>query len=229
MAPGRAIPRDGLGNFSHWRASGRGKRQRCAGIGPPGLVSLLRTVQGMKKILVVYATTDGQTAKVAREIGVALRDAGADAHVMIASRMLDGPEGYAGVIVAGSVHGGGYQRSLRRWITRHADALATRPGAFVSVCLAVLNPAAAPAVTAVMSRFLEKCGWHPSLVKPVAGALLYTRYGWLKRWMMKRIVAKNGGDTDTSRDYEYTDWEDIRRFAANFARTSGVVSPRAAA
>jgi menaquinone-dependent protoporphyrinogen oxidase len=35
---------------------------------------------------------------------------------------------------------------------------------------------------------------------------------------MKRIVAKAGGDTDTTRDYEYTDWEDLRRFAQDFAR-----------
>jgi menaquinone-dependent protoporphyrinogen oxidase len=34
---------------------------------------------------------------------------------------------------------------------------------------------------------------------------------------MKRIVSKGGGDTDTSRDYEYTDWEDLRTFAREFA------------
>ena len=27
--------------------------------------------------------------------------------------------------------------------------------------------------------------------------------------MMKRIVAKAGGDTDTSKDYVYTDWADL--------------------
>jgi menaquinone-dependent protoporphyrinogen oxidase len=52
----------------------------------------------------------------------------------------------------------------------------------------------------------------------VAGALLYTQYGWLTRWFMKRIVTKAGGDTDTTRDYEYTDWNDLRTFAREFAR-----------
>jgi len=33
---------------------------------------------------------------------------------------------------------------------------------------------------------------------------------------MKRIVRKAGGDIDTSRDYEYTDWDDLRRFAGEF-------------
>jgi len=51
--------------------------------------------------------------------------------------------------------------------------------------------------------------------------LLYTRYGWLKRHMMKRIVAKAGGDTDTTRDFEYTDWDDLRDFTQDFAKLAG--------
>jgi menaquinone-dependent protoporphyrinogen oxidase len=35
---------------------------------------------------------------------------------------------------------------------------------------------------------------------------------------MRRIVAKAGGDTDTSRDYEYTDWNQVRGFARDFGR-----------
>jgi menaquinone-dependent protoporphyrinogen oxidase len=55
----------------------------------------------------------------------------------------------------------------------------------------------------------------------VAGALLYRKYGFLKRWIMKRIVARAGGDTDTSRDYEYTDWNDMRAFAKEFLQLVG--------
>ena len=35
---------------------------------------------------------------------------------------------------------------------------------------------------------------------------------------MRRIVAKAGGDTDTTRDYEYTDWDDLWAFARAFGR-----------
>lgn len=54
--------------------------------------------------------------------------------------------------------------------------------------------------------------------KLVAGALLYTRYNWIERWVMRRIVRKAGGDTDTSRDYEYTNWAELRAFVEQFAR-----------
>ena len=50
----------------------------------------------------------------------------------------------------------------------------------------------------------------------MAGALPYTRYNWLIRRVMKRIAAKAGGDIDTTRNYEYTDWQDLRTFAEQF-------------
>jgi menaquinone-dependent protoporphyrinogen oxidase len=35
---------------------------------------------------------------------------------------------------------------------------------------------------------------------------------------MRLIVGYAGGDTDTTRDYEYTDWDAVERFAAVFAK-----------
>ena len=59
------------------------------------------------------------------------------------------------------------------------------------------------------------------VTKQVAGALPYTRYNWFIRLVMKRIAAKAGGDTDTTRDYEYTDWEDLRSFTEQFGVLAG--------
>ena len=50
----------------------------------------------------------------------------------------------------------------------------------------------------------------------MAGALPYTRYNFLVRFVMRRISKAEGGDTDTSRDYEYTDWAAVDRFAVEF-------------
>jgi menaquinone-dependent protoporphyrinogen oxidase len=77
---------------------------------------------------------------------------------------------------------------------------------------------------AIKNRFLEETGWRPVETKMVAGALPYSRYNWLKRWMMKRIVRKAGGDTDTARDYEYTDWDDVRAFATSCLPTPETVT-----
>ena len=68
-----------------------------------------------------------------------------------------------------------------------------------------------------MSEFEDATGWHPSTVAVFGGALLYTQYGFLKRMMMKKIVSSQGSaDTDTGRDYIYTEWDGVRRFAEEF-------------
>jgi len=175
----------------------------------------------MARILVIYGTTDGQTAKIATALGRDLRSHGQDADVIEAADSAPGPLGYDGVIVAASVQAGGYQRGVRRWVWRHAGDLSHTPNAFVSVCLGVLqhDPAVDRELAAIRERFVVESGWRPMTTKVVAGALPYTKYNWAKRLMLKRIVQKAGGDTDTSRDYEYTDWDDLRGFAQTFALT----------
>lgn len=176
----------------------------------------------MARFLVLYGTSDGHTAKVARAIGDTLRARGGEVHVVEAGEAGGSPwpEEYSGVVVAASVHAGGYQRSVRAWVRAHRRGLAERPTAFVSVCLGVLqpDPSVQRELRVIIDRFVKATGWAPTMTKIVAGALLYTRYNWIKRLAMKRIVRNAGGDTDTSRDYEYTDWNDVRAFAERFGK-----------
>jgi menaquinone-dependent protoporphyrinogen oxidase len=184
-------------------------------------------------LLVMYGTTDGQTAKIATFVSETMRRTGAQVTKVNAAGpgALPSPEGYDAVIVAASLHAGGYQRAVRRWVRVHAATLGTKPNAFVSVCLGVLqhDPDVDRELGRLRERFFTESGWHPAIVKVVAGALPYTKYNWITRWMMRRIVNKAHGDTDTSRDYEYTDWPDLERFALDFLRQADGVHQQAAA
>lgn len=173
----------------------------------------------MNHILVLYGTSEGQTAKIARAIGARLTAGGVQAEVQQAGLVDPRPADYDGVIVAGSLHAGRYQKPVAGWLRAHAGELADRPTAFVSVCLAIASQQeqARDEARAIPQRFAEGLGWHPTVIKVVAGALPYTKYNFFTRWIMKRIAAAAGGDTDTSHDYEYTDWRDVRDFADRFA------------
>jgi menaquinone-dependent protoporphyrinogen oxidase len=164
---------------------------------------------------------------VAGAIGETLHRNGAEVDVRAADDPAPAPDGYDAVIVAASVHAGHYQRSVRRWARTHAEALSHKPAAFISVCLGVLQRDAKVQhdLQAIVEEFVASTGWRPGVVKFVAGALPYTQYGWVRRLVMKRIVAKAGGDTDTSRDYEYTDWDDLRHFAADFGLKGQPLDP----
>jgi menaquinone-dependent protoporphyrinogen oxidase len=185
----------------------------------------------VQAILIAYGTTDGHTAKIAAFMGSVLRSTGAQ--VDIVRVWVDGadpyPERYDAVVIAGSLQAGGYQRALKGWVRRHADALNLLPTAMISVCLGILqkDPKVWADLDQRVNRFIKDTGWQPSVVKIVAGALLYTRYGWLKRWIMHRITRKAGVETDPTRDYIYTDWDDLRLFSEGFLRRgSGLEEPR---
>jgi menaquinone-dependent protoporphyrinogen oxidase len=51
-----------------------------------------------------------------------------------------------------------------------------------------------------------------------AGALSYSQYKPLKRLVVRALAAVAGHDTDTSRDYEYTDWQAVERFSASVGK-----------
>jgi len=178
----------------------------------------------MSRILVLYGTTDGQTTKIANFLGEALRGHGAAVDVVRAGEVHPDPAGYDAVIVAASIHAGGYQRAVVQWVRDHAEALRRRPAALLTVCLGILQREAGVYrdLLHIKQQFVTRTGWEPVRHAFVAGALKYTEYGFLKRLVMRWIASRAGGSTDTSRNHEYTDWGELSRFAQSFGREAGL-------
>jgi len=118
--------------------------------------------------------------------------------------------GYAGVIVGASVHYGRHPAVLRAFLRAQREKLAAKPGAFFSVSLSANERYA--------SKLLGQAGWRPQLTAAFAGALQYRKYGPIKRVVVKAFAAIGGHDTDTSRDYDYTNWKAVDSFATAFLR-----------
>jgi menaquinone-dependent protoporphyrinogen oxidase len=174
----------------------------------------------MSRVLILYATREGHTARIAARIAQVLRDCGHDVECRRAEEVSDRPEiaAYGAVIVGASIHYGAHPRALRSLLRRHGSALAARPTAFFSVSLSGGGPGAKPAAAQrYLETFLRQTEWRPELSASFAGALQYSQYGAFKRRLMRMIVGIAGGDTDMSRDYEYTDWNAVDRFAQSFA------------
>lgn len=163
------------------------------------------------RILVLYATIEGHTARIAERIADILRSHGhrVDVRPACAEAVFSG---YDAVVIGASIHYGRHPAELRALVRAHRAALAARPGAFFSVSLS--------AKERYLQRFLRQVGWRPQHTATFAGALQYSKYGPLKRLVMLVFVTLAGRDTDTSRDYEYTDWNAVDRFSEAFARRS---------
>jgi menaquinone-dependent protoporphyrinogen oxidase len=179
----------------------------------------------MSRILVLYGTSEGQTAKVgARHRGeVVPATPSMPKWCAPAPPIRARPTTTASSSPVQSTPAATRSPS-RGGCARTPVSLPTSQRRSISVCLSILSKkeTARDEATPLPRRFVERLGWQPTMIKVVAGALPYTRYGVLTRWIMKRIASDAGGDTDTSRDYEYTDWRDLRDFADRFAT---LVSP----
>ena len=178
----------------------------------------------MAEVLVLFATREGQTEKIARRMAAVLEAKGHRVQlrdVDRSSRELD-LRRYGAIFVGSPVRVGSYLRSVVRFVQARREVLERVPSAFFSVSLAVAprkgerkNDGRAETMR-VVEKFIRATGWTPRRVELIAGALPYSRYNFLVRFVMRRISAQAGGDTDTSRDYEYTDWDAVDRFTSEF-------------
>ena len=187
----------------------------------------------MTNILIAYGTAEGHTARIAQSLAETIRGHGYEAQAVDVERARAGqPEGCDAVIVGASVHMGKHERCVVHYVRQNRDNLERLPSAFFSVSLAARDDTeeARREADGYIKKFVQQTGWHPGKIGRFAGALLYTQYGFFKRWIMKKIARDKGSpDTDTSRDYVYTDWNGVKRFAEEFLDTlvpEGVQSAR---
>jgi menaquinone-dependent protoporphyrinogen oxidase len=112
-----------------------------------------------------------------------------------------------------------HERAAADFVAREAPHLAARSAAFFSVSLSAgsKNQSEVDAAHAIARQFVHSAGWEPRRLACFAGRLAYSKYGFFKRWIMRRIAAREGAPTDTRRDHEFTDWAAVREFALEVA------------
>jgi len=195
----------------------------------------------MKPILLIYATREGHTRRIAEHVGALLAvqqrtfelvDA---AHLPSAFSLAK----YGSAIVSASLHAGKHESEMVQFVKGHLSHLQQIPALFLSVSLSerTVEDPQAPAekraqaeadVARTIDSFLKETGWRPSKVAAVAGALLYSKYNFVIRFIMKRIARKAGGPVDTSRDYEFTDWLKLDLLIAEFVESASTSMAEAA-
>jgi len=85
------------------------------------------------------------------------------------------------------------------------------------VSLAADGPGAnRPAAWRYVRKFLRRIGWQPAQTAAFGGALRYSALRGWKRFIVRLFVRVAGGDTDASRDCEYTNWGAVAEFARAF-------------
>lgn len=174
------------------------------------------------RAIVIYATCEGQTDRIAKRIAVTVRQQGIPTDTFDVSKndvCELAVESYEAVVFGSSLHYGDHDprvawclRNYRKWL-KHV------PTSFFSFRLGILSEHAKDRakVERLADEFLRRNEFEPNQKACFAGALRYSRYGWVKKQVMHRIAQKSGSETETDRDYEYTDWQAVDEFARKFA------------
>jgi menaquinone-dependent protoporphyrinogen oxidase len=169
------------------------------------------------RIAIVFDSQEGQTERIAAHIAARARKAGFTADLFPTAAEVAGLASYDAIIIGGSVHAGRHGRRLVRFVRESLADLERIPSAFFSVSLSAATPDEQHHADALRAAdaFARETGWEPRQRELVAGALRYSRYGFLKRFLMRRIMAKEG-TLATSGDHEYTDWAAVEAFTDAF-------------
>ncbi|MFU8883309.1 MAG: flavodoxin domain-containing protein [Rhodobacterales bacterium] len=176
-------------------------------------------------VLIAYATTEGQTRKIARFCADRLIAQGHSVELLPLVDMADDDlvdmSRFDAAILAGSVHGGRLQPQLARFAARHAGPLQARPSLFVIVSLAAAgnDPDEHADLARNAAEFAENTGWTPAEVVQVAGAFRFTQYDFFKGLAMRWIAHSKGESVTPHTDKEYTDWDALAALMQRWPET----------
>lgn len=163
-----------------------------------------------KSILVAYASYCGSTGGVAEAIAKALCEKGAKVEVRLAKSVSD-IGAYRAVVIGSAVRSASWWPDAMNFVSQHESTLARMPVAYFLTCLALYKDTSE-------SRKMAMGYFDPVLkaapgVKPVdmacfAGALDYSRMGFMYRTVMKSKMKDKGVP-----EGDFRDWQAIKAWA----------------
>ncbi|WP_342222083.1 menaquinone-dependent protoporphyrinogen IX dehydrogenase [Candidatus Fukatsuia endosymbiont of Tuberolachnus salignus] len=173
------------------------------------------------KVLLLYSSKDGQTKKIATYISGQLSTTVTCKIQKLSPTTEIDLEQYQQIMIGASVRYGHFSPVFNTFIRRHIEQLNHIPGAFFAVNLTARKlEKRSPQTNSYVRKFLSSTPWQPRLSAVFAGALCYPRYGWFDRIMIQLIMHMTGGETDASKEVEYTDWQQVNDFAKAFSLIS---------
>lgn len=166
------------------------------------------------KTIILYLTTDGQTKKIAERLALEIGDCQLlslrEQAVVSATNFAQ----FDQIIIGASIRYGHFSPLLEQFIRQHSALLNSKKSAFFSVNLTARKPNRnTPETNTYTRKLLARIAWQPQQVAVFAGALFYPRYNFFDRTMIRFIMKITGGETDTTREFEFTDWQKVSEFA----------------
>ena len=169
----------------------------------------------MPAILILYSTVDGHTLAICRNIKeIVEREGNSATLARVEDAGMINVAQFDKIVVGASIRYGKHRASLFEFVEANLPLLDSKPSAFFSVNIVARKPEKnRPETNPYLRKFLQKTPWKPRLLGVFAGRLDYPRYRPLDRMMIRLIMRLTNGPTDPSTVVEFTDWQQVERFA----------------
>ena len=165
----------------------------------------------MKKILLTYSTVDGHTKTICKKILSYCKTSHVDILPIDSSINI---KDYDTVVIGASIRYGKYREEIFKFIKENEKLLNSKDNAFFSVnVVARKENKNKPETNPYLIKFLNKISWQPKILDVFAGKIDYPKYKFLDKYAIKFIMWITKGPTDTSKVYEFTDWNRVKSFA----------------
>lgn len=176
------------------------------------------------RVLIAYATTEGQTRKISQTIADQTVALGHQVELLDTARKRRDvhTDDFDAFIVAASVHQDRHQDEIEVFATASRAALEAKPGMFISVSLAAAFEEKTADAARYISDFIARTGWTPALSLAVAGAVKSEEYDYFQQQILEHIILKDRDELGPEETQEFTDWDGLASSVKEFLEQNSI-------
>tara|TARA_B100001113_G_scaffold343412_1_gene330690 strand:- start:1092 stop:1613 length:522 start_codon:yes stop_codon:yes gene_type:complete len=166
----------------------------------------------MSKTIIIYSTTDGQTIKICKK----LLEENFNSNVKLCSlkdATKENINSYNKIIIGASIRYGKHDPGVLRFVKKNINILNKVKTAFFSVnVVARKEQKNTPSTNPYVIKFIKQTNWNPTNIGVFAGKVDYPSYRFFDKYIIKLIMWLTKGPTDVSKSYEFTNWDEVKKF-----------------
>ena len=164
--------------------------------------------------LIIYSSTDGQTKKICETIKENLPPGNKFKLISLDEALYFNLEKCEKIIIGASIRYGRHNKKVLDFIIKNKNILDLKKTAFFSVnVVARKEEKSTPETNPYVLSLLKKTNWKPNKLSVFAGKVDYPNYNFINKIVIRFIMMITKGPTDINNSYEFTNWENVRKFA----------------
>ena len=164
--------------------------------------------------LIIYSSTDGHTKKICETIKENLPSGNKFKLISLDEALYFNLEKCEKIIIGASIRYGTHNKKVLDFIIKNKNILDLKKTAFFSVnVVARKEEKSTPETNPYVLNFLKKTNWKPDKLSVFAGKVDYPNYNFFNKIVIRFIMMITKGPTDINNSYEFTNWENVRKFA----------------